>query len=100
MSDTPEDTDTIAPFEELCAVHRELARSFLTKMKEGKATAADLAAAVAYLRMNGVYKGGNLSPDDMGKAMRDLADQLPEFDDDGAAFTSDADDPSRIVSLR
>ncbi len=84
MSKSTEDTDTtsITPIDELFDLHREVARSLLTKLKDGTATAADRAVATNFLRLNGVFRGGALSPSEVGEAMEELYRGLPKFDDD------------------
>ena len=84
MSKSTEDTDTtsITPVEELFDLHRQLARSLLIKMRDGTATAADRSVATSFLRLNGVFRGGALSPSEVGEAVEDLYRSLPKFDDD------------------
>jgi len=62
----------------LDALHGALAEALALKIREGTATAADLAVARQFLKDNGVdaIPRGPKSP------MGDLIDSLPDFDDD------------------
>ncbi len=77
-------TGGVASLDELFELHRAVARSFLSKLKDDTATAADRAAATQFLRLNGVFRGGVLSPSEMGEAMKEVYQGLPRFDDDDA----------------
>ncbi len=70
---------------ELLKLHSGTTAAFLKKVTDGEATAADLAASVQWLRLNGVYRGGQLSPDELGDALTDVYRNLPSFTDEDPA---------------
>lgn len=80
MSD--QDTPGLSPIEELFRLHSKVNSELLRKIEAGEATAADLSSAVQFLRLNGVYRGGQLSPDELGVALTGVYQSLPSFEDE------------------
>ena len=80
MSD--QDKPGLSPIEELFKLHSKVNSELLRKLETGEATAADLSSAVQFLRLNGVYRGGQLSPDELGAALSGVYQTLPTFEDE------------------
>jgi hypothetical protein len=76
---------SLSQLDELLKLHSGTTAALLKKVTDGEATAADLAASVQWLRLNGVYRGGQLSPDELGDALTNVYHNLPRFDDEDPA---------------
>lgn len=63
--------------EDFNALHRGLAEVLSKRIKDGTATAADLSVARQFLKDNGIQ-----AVPVPGSPVRNLADDLPTFDDD------------------
>lgn len=67
-----------APEELLGALHEAVASDLFEKIKEGRATPAEISTAVKFLKDNGIE-----AVPTKGSALDNLANSLPEFADDG-----------------